>query len=102
MRLPIHVIPQEFIELYNLYDLIDNDFICIEIRGGMYGLPQAGRLAHDDLKMHLEPFGYKPAICTPGLWINEERSISFTLVVDDLGVKYDSANNHLQHLINAL
>ena len=67
MRLPVDLIPQEIIDLYNLKDLVCDGFIYIEIRGGMYGLPQAGRLAHDGLKQHLAPYGYAPVTYTPGL-----------------------------------
>jgi len=102
MRLPVDLIPQEIIDLYNLKDLVCDGFIHMEIRGGMYGLPQAGRLAHDGLKQHLAPYGYAPVTYTPGLWVNKRRQISFTLVVDDFGIKYDLSNNHIHHLINAL
>ena len=102
MRLPAQLIPQEIMDQYNLHDLICDGFMRIEAQGGMCGLPQAGRLAHDDLITHLQPYGYKPVTHTPGLWVNEERQISFALVVDDFGIKHDLENHHLQHLINAL
>jgi hypothetical protein len=102
MRLPVDLIPNEIMDLYNLHDLVCDGFIYIEVRGGMYGLPQAGRLAHDELKTHLAPYGYKPVTYTPGLWVNIKRKISFTLVVDDFGIKYDLSNNNLKHLIYAL
>jgi hypothetical protein len=91
MRLPVDLIPNEIMDLYNLHDLVCDGFIYIEVRGGMYGLPQAGRLAHDE-----------PVTYTPGLWVNIKRKISFTLVVDDFGIKYDLSNNNLKHLIYAL
>ena len=50
MKIHKSLIPQEFIDLYNLQSILgDDDFFYMEIRGGMYGLPQAGRLAHDEL-----------------------------------------------------
>ena len=67
----------------------------------MCGLPQAGILAHKKLKKHLKPFGYEPVTFTPGLWINKEQNISFTLVVDDFGVKHVDFKN-AKHLIDAL
>ena len=33
---------------------------------------------------------YYPSKYTPGLYLHKTRSISFTLVVDDFGVKYDN------------
>ena len=38
---------------------------------------------------------------TPGLWKNVSRPITFTLVVDEFGVKYVSKNN-ADHLVAAL
>ena len=67
----------------------------------MYGLKQAGMLAHADLKTHLVPYGYSPLRHTPGLWKHESNSVVFSLVVDDFGVKYTNAK-HAQHLLNAL
>ena len=102
MRIHISLIPQEFIDLYNLQSIVGDDgFVYIEIRGGMYGLPQAGRLAHEELVQHLAPYGYAPVQFTPGLWTNTKLGITFTLVVDDFGIKYNSID-HLHHLNSAL
>ena len=40
----------------------------MEIQKGMYGLPQAGKIENDKLKLHLAKFGYEPAPITPGIW----------------------------------
>jgi len=85
---------------YGLYDLECDGFVYIEVRGGMYGHPEAGRLAHDELVAHLKPYGYEPTPLTPGLWVHKTNGITFTLVVDDFGIKYKGDN--IQHLINAL
>eukprot|EP00957_Ditylum_brightwellii_P116464 8883678-Ditylum_brightwellii.AAC.1 len=54
------LIPPEVIEQYNLNNLKDDKgFVYVEIRKGMYGLPQAGQIAHDQLKQHLSKFGYE-------------------------------------------
>ena len=42
MRIPISQIPQKIIDMYNLTPLIHNGAVHVEIRKGMYGLPQAG------------------------------------------------------------
>jgi hypothetical protein len=73
----------------------------VEIRKGMYGLPQAGILAQNQLIAHLAKFGYAPSPHTPGLFLHNTRPISFTLCVDDFGVKY-VGKEHAQHLVNAL
>jgi hypothetical protein len=54
MRVPINMIPQAIIDQYNLTPLIHNSFIYVEIRRGMYGLPQAGRLANNQLIAFLD------------------------------------------------
>ena len=58
-------------------------------------------MAHNQLKQHLAKYGYKPTRLTPGLWKHENRPISFTLVVDDFGVKYEGLE-HFNHLTSAL
>ena len=102
MKLPIDVIPNEIIEQYNLLPLVHTDnHVYIEIRKGMYGLPQAGKIANDQLKRHLEQYGYKHSTKTNGLWTHETRDTVFTLVVDDFGIKYTSRKD-ADHLSNAL
>jgi len=43
---PAWAIPDNIMEEYNLRPLIKNGKLLTEIRTGMYGLPQSGRLAH--------------------------------------------------------
>ena len=73
----------------------------MEIRKGMYGLPQAGKLAHDKLKKLLISRDYHPAPHTPGLWTHKRKDIYFSLVVDDFGVKYTKESD-VQELIQLL
>jgi hypothetical protein len=63
----------------------------------MYGLPQAGRITNNELVPHLAAHGYIQAEHTPGLFTLESRPISFTLVIDDFGVKY-VGKEHAEHL----
>jgi hypothetical protein len=67
----------------------------------MYGLPQAGRLANDQLIAFLAPHGYHPVPLTPGLWRHTTKDIVFSLVVDDFGVRYTSRAD-ADHLIATL
>ena len=101
MRIPINMIPDDIVKLYGLADKIVNGFVYAEIRRGMYGLPQAGRLANEQLKTFLAPHGYRPAPVTPGLWLHDTRPIQFSLVVDDFGVKYSNVED-AEHLMTAL
>ncbi|GAX14227.1 hypothetical protein FisN_1Hu418 [Fistulifera solaris] len=50
IRVPVYLIPDFIIDLYQLHDKIHNGFLYVEVRKGMYGLPQAGKLAHDRLQ----------------------------------------------------
>ena len=67
----------------------------------MYGLPQAGLLANKLLKQRLAKHGYYKVAHTSGLWKHISRPVSFTLVVDDFGIKY-VGKEHTDHLLNAL
>ena len=101
MYIPLELIPDNFMNEYNLWDKVHNNRVYLRIKKGMYGLPQAGKLAHDKLKKVLEPHGYYPCRLTPGLWKHKTNSITFTLVVDDFGVKYSSQKD-IDHLLNVL
>ena len=91
-------IPQDIIDQYGLTAKAVNGKVLVGIRKGMYGLKQAGRIANDRLKNHLKASGYVPCRYTPGLFTNVSRKISFSLCVDDFGVKYTNKAN-AQHLI---
>ena len=67
----------------------------------MYGLPQAGIIAQELLEERLKAAGYSQSKITHGYWKHDWRPISFTLVVDDFGVKY-IGKEHVMHLINTL
>ena len=41
MRMPIKLIPQEFIDMYGLLHKVKNGYVYFKIIAGMYGLPQA-------------------------------------------------------------
>ena len=101
MRVPRWMWPPEIIEQYSHEPLFTNDFVCVEIRRGMYGLPQAGRLAKDLLVANLAKHGYEPCLLTHGLWRHTTRPTIFSLVVDDFGVRY-STQADAEHLITAL
>ena len=73
----------------------------VEIRKGIYGLPQAGMLAHKKLSKHLLDADFYASEHTPGLWQHRTRPIQFSLVVDDFGVKYVGKQN-TQFLIDTL
>ena len=64
----ISLIPDIFIELCKLNEIVDEKgHVYCETHGGMYDLPQAGKLAHDDLVARLTKHGYHPSTFTLGL-----------------------------------
>ena len=67
----------------------------------MYGLPQAGLIANQQLEKRLNEHGYPQSKLVPGLWKHDTRPILFTLVVYDFGVKY-VGKEHAVHLKNML
>jgi hypothetical protein len=75
--------------------------VHLEMRRAVWGLPQAGILANKKLKRKLAPFGYRECIDTPGLWKHESWPLTFTLVVDDFGVKYEKKED-AEHLIASI
>jgi hypothetical protein len=92
MRLPVKYIPNKFMLAYKLHDKILNGYLYMEIRKGMYGLPQSGILANKLLRKRLAPDGYAECKHRPGLWKHQTRPLTFTLVVHDFGIKtYSSA-----------
>ena len=102
MRLKLSDLPEDFVELYNLKPKVDkNGQIYIEIRQGMYGLPQAGLLVQQLLEERLNAKGYSQSTLVLGLWTHEWRPITLTLCVDNFGVKYTGAQ-HANHLMAIL
>jgi len=51
MCLKLRYLPKDFVEQYNLTSKVTKDgYVYIEIRRGMYGLPQSGLLAQQLLE----------------------------------------------------
>ena len=78
-----------------------NGFSYFEINKGMYGLPQAGKLANDKLIKELTVNGFEPTKHTPGLWKHITRPATFALVVDNFGIMYTHKED-LETLLNTL
>lgn len=101
MSTPSHIVPPSIIKHYNLPSPTHTTKYYLNITKGMYGLPQAGRLAHDDLSKLLNKNQFFTAPHTPGIWIHHHCPISFILCVDDFMIKYVAKNDSL-FLINLL
>jgi hypothetical protein len=102
MQLRIAAMPEDVIAHYKLTDIATHDgYIYCKIQKRMYGLPQAGIIAQQLLKKRLKAHGYHQSTITPGLWKHDTRPISFSLVVDNFGVKYVGEEN-AQHLLDTV
>jgi hypothetical protein len=77
-------------EEYKLEPLIHNGFIAVELRQGIYGLPQAGTVVNIQLQKQLSQHA-------PRIYKHTTRSIIFSLCVEDFGVKYAGREN-AEHL----
>jgi hypothetical protein len=102
MRLRLADMPKDVIAHYKLNNIATPEgYIYWEIQKGMYSLPQAGIIAQQLLEERLQKDGYRQSKTTPGLWKHDTRLISFSLVVDDFGVKYVGEEN-TQHLLDTV
>ena len=101
-QMKVDLFQQDIIKEYRLNNKVDADGnVFCKVRRGMYGLPQAGIISQELLTTQLHQAGYRQSKVTPGYWRHEWRPISFTLVVDDFGVKYIYKTN-VNHLISVL
>jgi hypothetical protein len=102
IRLNIRDIPNKIILEYKLKDIVDMDgSIYLMAVKGMYGLPHTGLIAIKLLEKRLNTNGYFQSKLVPGLWTHKTHPITFTLVVDDFGVKY-VGKEHALHLQRVL
>jgi hypothetical protein len=96
------VVSPGHIDKYDLTSKVDhNGNDHWEVQRGLYGIPQAGIIAQELLETRLKMAGYTQSKLIPGYWKHEWQPISFTLVVDNFGVKY-IRKEHVIHLINVL
>ena len=100
-RVHASLIPNEIFQEYPNLVVETDGYIYIEARKGIYGLKEAGLVAFKHLVSNLKPFGYEPIKFTPGLWWHTSRPATFTLCVDDFGIKCYTKDDAL-HLIKAI
>ena len=67
----------------------------------MYVLVQSVIITNTSIKEHPLTFGYEHVPVTPGLYSNNTNDITFTMVVDNFGIKY-IIKKCSEDLINAL
>ena len=84
-------------------DRYNKTFVYADIVKTVPGLKNSGLLSQNRLIRHLATCGYHQT-ATPMLFRHATRDISFTLVVDDFGVKYTALSdyNHLKSSLELL
>ena len=88
MKIALADISDKIIAKYNLCSITCNRKVSVDIRKGVYGLPQADLLTHKRLVKHLDGYSYAPVNFTNQLWKHCDNQLTFTLVIDNFGVKY--------------
>ncbi len=101
MQMPLAVFPEWIKQQYELDKHAHKGQVYLHLERTVWGLPHAGILANKLLQKRLAPHGYYKCSNTLGLWRHEWQPITFTLVVNDFGVKYVS-EEHIKHLIKCL
>ena len=86
---------------FSLNPYVSEGKILFEVNGSMYGHPAAGRIAQTDFKELVKAHDYYEHPDVPCLFLHRTRPTSFTLIVDDLGIKIFSEAD-LQHLIDTI
>jgi Reverse transcriptase (RNA-dependent DNA polymerase) len=98
VRFQASLLPPEIWEQYDIASYVDDKgYVIARVDKGMYGLPQAGKVASDNLLPRLHDAGYKPTGRIPGLYKHDTNTIYFTLIVDDFLISH-AQEGALEHL----
>ena len=80
LRLKLSDLPNSVVQHYNLEDKATRDgYMYVDIKRGMYGLPQAGLIAQQLIEKQLNKKGYHKSEIIPGLWKHKWHLICFSL-----------------------
>ena len=102
MRIHLKDTPNKVIVEYSLFPIADSiSYVYVEIRKGMYGLKKAGIISYNCLVRDFQPHGYAPEAHTPGFWTHTTLPTTFTLAVNNFGIKL-FASDDATHLLDAL
>jgi Reverse transcriptase (RNA-dependent DNA polymerase) len=101
VRFRADTIPKEIWDQYGLDAFVVNGWVYARVDKGMYGLPQAGKVANDNLVPRLNDAGYHETGIIPGLFCHTSNGTVFTLIVDDFLIHHIGDDN-LQHLEDTL
>jgi hypothetical protein len=101
MKVLLAVFPVWIRKQFNLDDHAHNRYVYLRMERAVLGLTHVGILANKLHKKRLVPHGYYECINTLDLWKHKWCPISFTLVMDDFGIKY-IGNEHANHLVECI
>ncbi|KAL7479589.1 hypothetical protein ACHAW6_005315 [Cyclotella cf. meneghiniana] len=101
VHLKFGLLPPEIVDAYGLATKGVDGLVYLCIEKFMYGLPQAGLLANKLLASHLNADGYYQCQFTLGLLHHKWHTVTFSLVVDNFGVKTVGLT-HAKHLRDTL
>ena len=101
VRIQLKLIPQASMDKHEWHPYTDRNSVLFEVTKGCYGLPQAGKLAQDKLIAHLAVHGYLQCPDVPCVFRHVTRNVTFSLVVDDFGIKYFNRED-AEHLLQCL
>ena len=87
--------------VYDLNKIATDSWVYQKIVRGMYGILIAGKTANNLLKKQITKADYHPYQFTAGLLKHVWRPVTFTLLVNDFGVKF-VGKHHVQHLQRTL
>jgi hypothetical protein len=90
MRITRKQLSATIIEEYDLGKYFINEMIRLQVNKGIYGLPQAGLLAQNRFIVHIAEHGYIQSDVVPCLFRHATNDVTFVLVVDDFGIKYQN------------
>ena len=99
--IPINIIPDDIHQQYELHKHEVDGYVYATVDKGMYGLPQAGRVASNVLIPRLEEAGSRPTGRTPGLFKHDKNSVFFSLIINNFFVSHEN-QQHFQHLQDTL
>ena len=99
MRIKLSNLPNNVIKQYNLERKVTADgWVYVEVRKGMYGLPQAGILAQDlSEERPKKTRATHQSALAPGFWSHKWHPISFTLCVNDFSGQVHAKQDQTSH-----
>ena len=101
LRMPYAQASPNLIKKYGWEKYQQNGAIIFEVRKAMYGMDDASRKSFQMLEKCLRADGYNNTERNPNLFRHNNNGVAFTLVVDDLCVKW-STQEGWQHLLQTL